>query len=224
MYIISGVAFSWLFSVMFTPESHVGTLFGFIVPVIASIVTVLCVKSIFDDANMPFRDVMSLNKVLTFKNVYYGVVTGLCLWLTYHASLFVITEYGHVSVSNAENISLVLDSPLKWAIIPIVCFIAPVAEELIFRGLLLGLLNRLSMFIIGFPYSTVFSSIVISICFSLLHIQVTGGVMDVVILAVTFVLSMLACALTFVTKSLYPAVFLHVTYNTLSIAYAIYAN
>lgn len=80
--------------------------------------------------------------------------------------------------------------------------VAPVVEELVFRGFLYTRLRQAKM-----PLWV--TMVVVSVVFGLVHMQVNVGV-DV------FVLSMVACVLRHLTDSVWPGILIHMTKNLLA--------
>ena len=93
-------------------------------------------------------------------------------------------------------------APMQLAAVPALLLksavIAPVCEELFFRGYLLGALKR---------YGALRASAVVSLCFALVH---AGGVSN---LAGYVLLSLLLCLMTLRTQSLLAPVLMHMGYN-----------
>jgi membrane protease YdiL (CAAX protease family) len=90
--------------------------------------------------------------------------------------------------------------------------IAPFAEELLFRGYLLGKLIK---------YAPIWLSVLItSLLFGFLHMTISGGGITGWSLGLdTFALSLVLCTLRLITRSIWPSILLHMIKN--SVAFAI---
>jgi membrane protease YdiL (CAAX protease family) len=86
------------------------------------------------------------------------------------------------------------------------CIIAPIAEEIIFRGWLYAKLRNL---IPGKKLSLILSILVVSVLFGILHGQWNVGVN-------VFAMSIVLCALREVTGTIYSGILLHIIKNTVA--------
>lgn len=86
------------------------------------------------------------------------------------------------------------------------CIIAPIAEELIFRGWLYAKLREA---IPGKKLSLVFSILLVSLLFGILHGQWNVGIN-------VFAMSLVLCALREVTGTVYSGILLHILKNTVA--------
>lgn len=87
--------------------------------------------------------------------------------------------------------------------------IAPIAEEIIFRGWLYNKLRSKTSTSMSTLASIVISSLLVSVCFGVIHLQWNVGI-DV------FVLSMIACLAREITGTIYAGIFLHMLKNGLA--------
>lgn len=106
---------------------------------------------------------------------------------------------------NSININLMtpnfeLQPSLAYNIVLIimVCIIAPISEELLFRGLILSALKR---------FGTTFAVLTTSLLFALVH----GNVIQAI---PTFILSLFLCFIVLETKSIYSSMLIHFINNT----------
>lgn len=89
------------------------------------------------------------------------------------------------------------------------CIIAPIAEEIIFRGWLYGLLRKKTSSILTSIWSMVLSSLLVSVLFGLIHFQLNVAV-DV------FALSLVLCALREITGTIYAGILVHILKNSIA--------
>lgn len=124
------------------------------------------------------------------------------------------TEIG--SNSTSDNLaSLSIASYLLISIL-IVGFLTPIAEELFFRGALLGSLVQQSKSKL-LRISSVFA---VGIFFSLMHFQApTGTVSDWTAVIIPGLVGLAAGFLTLIYDSLYPAIFTHLFYNGIVVTF-----
>ncbi len=94
-----------------------------------------------------------------------------------------------------------------------VCVIAPMAEELFFRGFIFGALRRLRIVIGGRHFGTWVAAVLTGILFGLAH---TGSASSQYLIPLGF-LGFVLCILRWRTKSLYPCMALHSVNNSLAL-------
>ena len=142
-----------------------------------------------------------------------GRVVGwsLLLFLVQSAVVVSLVQLPALSGAQADNSSFLRDQPLAslLALTLLAAVVAPVLEELLFRGLVLrGLMLR-----IGFWPATLVSSV----WFGLFHAQSLGRD-SVVIVAATFVFGIGLCLLTRRTGRLGPGIGVHALRNAVAVA------
>jgi membrane protease YdiL (CAAX protease family) len=125
---------------------------------------------------------------------YYGVSA-------LYASVFHIT--GQDKVPNLGQIG----TPV------FVCLIAPIAEELFFRGFMFGALRRLSIRVAGRDVATVVAAVITGLLFGLAH----GGSASPQYLIPLGLLGFILCLVRWGTGSLYPCMALHSVNNSLAL-------
>ena len=161
-----------------------------------------------------------------------GTVALVASLLITPLSAYVVEELGYSSESMVQGPfregleSWVGESPEMAipAIVAVVVFFGPAAEELVFRGAVFGGLYRLALFFshklggkpdsggrgtgeqVSFALSALFSSVL----FSLVHLEP-------VILLALFILAVVLCALYRRTKSLLPCLVAHATFNSFAV-------
>jgi membrane protease YdiL (CAAX protease family) len=161
-----------------------------------------------------------------------GTVALVASLLITPLSAYVVEELGYSSESRVQGPlregleSWVGESPETAipAIVAVVVFLGPAAEELVFRGAVFGGLYRLGLFFsrklggkpdgrgrgTGEQVSFALSALISSVLFSLVHLEP-------VILLVLFILAVVLCALYRRTKSLLPCLVAHATFNSFAV-------
>jgi CAAX protease family protein len=161
-----------------------------------------------------------------------GTVALVASLLITPLSAYVVEELGYSSESRVQGPfregleSWVSESPETAipAIVAVVVFLGPAAEELVFRGAVFGGLYRLGLFFsrklggksegegrgTGEQVSFALSALISSVLFSLVHLEP-------VILLVLFILAVVLCALYRRTKSLLPCLVAHATFNSFAV-------
>lgn len=115
---------------------------------------------------------------------------------------------------NAEETQSLAYSPYLWGADRILAFlglvvVAPIAEELIFRGWLYGKLRETLGDKLGKKFSVVVAIIMVSLVFGILHGQWNVGV-------TVFALSVVMCTLREITGTIYSGILVHVIKNALA--------
>lgn len=88
------------------------------------------------------------------------------------------------------------------------CIVAPILEELLFRGLILTALRR---------FGNMYAILITSLLFALVHGNIPQSVP-------TFFISLVLCYVVIRTKSLFPAIFIHFFNNIISIMELYFSN
>jgi membrane protease YdiL (CAAX protease family) len=94
-----------------------------------------------------------------------------------------------------------------------VCVIAPIAEEMFFRGFIFGALRKLRIRVSGRQLGTLLAAILTGILFGLAH---TGSASSQYLLPLGF-LGFVLCLMRWWTRSLYPCMALHSANNALAL-------
>jgi membrane protease YdiL (CAAX protease family) len=161
-----------------------------------------------------------------------GTVALVASLLIAPLSAYVVEELGYSSESRVQGpfrealAGWVGENPETAipAIVVVIVFLGPAAEELVFRGAVFGGLYRLGLFFSrklgGKPEgggrgtaeqaSFAVSALLSSVLFSLVHLEP-------VILPVLFVLAVVLCTLYQRTKSLLPCLVAHATFNSFAV-------
>lgn len=135
--------------------------------------------------------------------VVYIVLSALLLWAATEWLTFI--DFDQVQETGFSNLGQQYEYILAFVTLVI---IAPVAEEILFRGYLFGKLRK---------HVPVWLAIIVtSLLFGLVHAAWNVGI-DV------FALSIILCLLRVVSKSLWPSILLHMTKNALAF-YLLFIN
>lgn len=126
----------------------------------------------------------------------YGLLAMVILYALSHIPMFDIDQVQNVGVSSyLYGIEL-------WVAFAVLVVIVPIAEELMFRGLLYGKLRQE-----GIRWWV--SALIVSVLFGIAHGQWNVGI-DV------FILSMVACALREFTGTIWAGILIHITKNLIA--------
>lgn len=220
-YMLAYVSFLWVaISLGNNQNESVLVVSSFMVPLLAACVPLFFVSQIFKDNAMSFRELIHVHNVPK-NHIVRGVMIGVFLFIGYVSVVNLIVASG-VTLSNSQSVDLLLNSNVLWVMLPFVCFIIPLVEELFFRGLLTSLLSRCFMFYVGIRWARVTGTLLVSALFALLHVQFAiSSPVDLVVFGTTFTLGALCSLVMFKWDSVYPAVAVHATYNTISMILAI---
>jgi membrane protease YdiL (CAAX protease family) len=137
--------------------------------------------------------------------VYYGLTSVYASLLNLHAADKLPNDLG----VNRSNVALA-------AVAAFVCVIAPICEELFFRGFLFGVLRDRKLRIAGQDASTLMAAVVVGILFGLAHAG-SAPAEDLVPLGF---LGFVLCLVRWRTGSLYPCMLLHSANNSISLGWA----
>lgn len=166
-------------------------------------------------------------KNFSVKNVLKGSLFGFLLFFGLQSIAFIINIFSGEQIGSSETSESFSSSTgltLVFALIT-VPFIVPLVEEIVFRSGIFGLLNTFFQNTESNifskqnyrKYGTVFAVIFSSVCFSLLHIQITDNwLMDVFVPVWIFIVGVVNSLLYLKTDSVYTPYFSHMTYNFLS--------
>lgn len=171
---------------------------------------------------------MTFKNDLKFQKNWRVYLLGIGLWFIYFCSMQSLLK-------NHPNDPLDFLNPLmtdsnKIGFIILMVFIAPIYEELLFRGIMLNTLlyhknlfknknlnKNYSNFLIQNPQNPIFASIIVSLLFSIAHLQY-----DFLGILLIFLFSLLLCFLKIHTNGLYLPIFVHFINNM--VAMMIYFN
>lgn len=166
------------------------------------------------------RDMLGFLKLrsFSFSHVAIGVATGLATYLLVvlvAIVAFSINEAVGGSTEAAKNNTTQLIGEISknqsvFFAAFLVAILAPIAEEIFFRGAMLSSLVQRS----AKKWLRVLAVVLISVVFGLLHAQPsTGTLTDVMAMLTPGIVGVVAALLTLKFNSLYPAIFAHLSYN-----------
>ncbi len=112
---------------------------------------------------------------------------------------------------NAEEVQNVGFGLLSGSFDRVIAFItlvilAPIAEEIIFRGWLYGLVRKKTSVAMSSAWSIILSSLLVSLVFGLVHLQWNVGVN-------VFAMSLVLCAMREITGTIYSGMIMHMIKN-----------
>lgn len=153
------------------------------------------------------RTDLGLTGLPTWTDILLAPV-GFVIYLLLAAALIAIfSHFPFFDASQTQELGYHLTSGLDRVVAFFaLCLIAPVAEELIFRGWLYAKLRAL---LPGKRLSLILSCLLVSLAFALLHGQWNVGVN-------VFAMSLVLCGLREVTGTIYSGILLHILKNTIA--------
>lgn len=142
------------------------------------------------------------------KNVIYTVSGLVAVFGTLFVLTFILLMFGINDQAKVANVANNLPIP----VLAIAILLAPFSEELLFRGMLMTRIEQLNAHF-KIPYPAFFAILFSSVIFGSLHIaygsvvEIIGAIAIGMVLAVVFKMS----------KSIIPAITIHMAYNMISI-------
>jgi membrane protease YdiL (CAAX protease family) len=152
------------------------------------------------------REVLAVNRLIKLRDVSHGVIYGLVYYGILLAVMIPLMLAMPEIIGQEQNIgfSQVGNSWWEFALIFLVLVVvAPIAEEVLMRGLLFGRIRSQLSF---WP-----TALIISFVFAVAHWQINVSI-D------TFILSMVACYAREKTGALYSSILIHAAKNGLAFA------
>lgn len=138
-----------------------------------------------------------LNVITFFKFVVMALGAA---WLTSSVLDFIMEIISPVVIFETPDLSIKDSFTTNIFLIIYTVIVAPITEELLFRGILLGKLKQ---------YGKVSSVIVVSLLFGLLHGNIPQAIP-------TFVVSLFLCYITLKSNSIFPAILIHMINNAVA--------
>ncbi len=162
----------------------------------------------YPDEKKPERTLLGLKGLLTWTDlglapVGYVVYLLLAIGLT---SLFSLFPWFNASEAQDVGFNTFIFGFDRMVAFITLVIIAPIAEEVIFRGWLYGKLRRSLLKEVARPWAIVISSLLVSVLFGLVHLQWNVWVN-------VFALSIVLCALREITGTIYSGIVLHMIKN-----------
>lgn len=145
----------------------------------------------------------------TFKHIGFGLLLGLGMWVILQTVGFIITQMGGEALSS-ETSNAVINSGSLLLILFVVPILAPIVEELLFRGYILGFL------VYPDPKNStrkIAALIISSALFALMHFQGLASTFDFFVLFWTFTLGLVFGITYLKTGKITTAIAAHIAYN-----------
>ncbi|MCR1959716.1 CAAX protease self-immunity [Thomasclavelia cocleata] len=121
-------------------------------------------------------------------------------WLTSLVIGFIMNSLSGIVIFETPDFSTKDNFIVNICLIIYAVIVAPISEELIFRGLILGKLKQ---------YGDVFASIIVSLLFALIHGNLPQSIP-------TFIVSLFLCWVTLQSNSIIPAISIHMINNAVA--------
>ncbi|MCI9630575.1 CPBP family intramembrane glutamic endopeptidase [Thomasclavelia cocleata] len=121
-------------------------------------------------------------------------------WLTSLIMGFIMNSLSGIVIFETPDFSTKDSFIVNICLIIYAVIVAPISEELIFRGLILGKLKQ---------YGNVFTSIIVSLLFALIHGNLPQSIP-------TFIVSLFLCWVTLQSNSIIPAISIHMINNAVA--------
>ena len=121
-------------------------------------------------------------------------------------ALFSLFPWFNAEEAQDVGFSLILNGPSRVIAFITLVGLAPIAEEIIFRGWLYGLIRKKTISVMGKVASMIISSFIVSALFGLVHFQWNVGIN-------VFAMSLVLCALREITGTIYAGILMHMVKN-----------
>lgn len=150
-------------------------------------------------------------------HVYHGVLIAGVVIMTVQVVGLVCQMLGFESSKHQSNTTAIFQNAASTSTIAAVLFIsfvalvAPICEELFFRGMLLSAFSLSEEE--GHSSPTIASCLMVSLVFAIMHFQGLGDYMGYLTLLSTFLLSFLGCLSVRATGNIYTSIVAHVVNN-----------
>lgn len=214
LYIVASIAIAALGFIVFTPDADQQVALSLASSVLAFAVTIAFTVCARPHIRKQCAQWMGLTNV-SWARVGYGALCGAGIYAGLTIVSVTLTLSG-ITSQDSDTSAFVSSTDGVWRAVVLglmVPVVAPVMEELFFRGLL----NNLLMGAVRTTeHKTLVVSLLTSTLFALLHFQGFNDATDVVVLATTFTVGMVSSSLFFSSRSIYPCMALHITYNGIS--------
>lgn len=169
---------------------------------ISSILTVLALILIYKIKKRNYTEELQIKKTKNF-NIYFAIIIGIACWLFNTGVLSLIDEAGLFS-SRFQHMSEILAPLDKGNIIIAIITVgiaAPLAEEFLFRGVIYNTLSK--------KISIKWTIIIQAILFGVFHGNLVQG-------TYATLLGLVFGYVTYKTKSLWPAIIMHMVNNSIA--------
>ncbi|MBE6053350.1 MAG: CPBP family intramembrane metalloprotease [Clostridium sartagoforme] len=169
---------------------------------ISSILTILALILIYKIRKKNYKEELQIKKTTNF-NIVYAIILGISCWLFNAGVLSLISEVGLFTDEflNMEQILAPLSSGSVIMSIITIGIIAPFAEEFLFRGVIYNTLSK--------KISIKWTIIIQAILFGIYHGNIIQG-------SYATLLGLVFGYVTYKTRSLWPAVIIHMVNNLIA--------
>ena len=167
----------------------------------SSIITILALILIYKIKKRKVKEELLINGTKTINYLYSFLLGALC-WFFNSAVLTLVSSAGVLEnqFNNIDNIlAPLLEGPIVIAFIT-VGIIAPIAEEFLFRGVVFNTLQK--------RFSPAWTIVIQGVLFGLFHLNLVQG-------SYATILGIVYGYVTYKTKSLWPAIIMHIVNNSM---------
>lgn len=153
------------------------------------------------------REDLGLKGFFTFTDFGLAPIAFVAFMILSSVATNIFTNFEWFNMSEQQNVGFTSlnSAPEKILAYVSLCIVAPIAEEIIFRGWLYGKLRKK----INGKTSIIFSSLIVSIIFGILHGQWNVGV-------TVFSLSLIMCITRELTGTIYSGILIHMLKNIIA--------
>lgn len=167
----------------------------------SSIITILALILIYKIKKRKVKEELLINGTKTINYLYSFLLGALC-WFFNSAVLTLVSSAGVLEnqFNNTDNIlAPLLEGPIVIAFIT-VGIIAPIAEEFLFRGVVFNTLQK--------RFSPAWTIVIQGVLFGVFHLNLVQG-------SYATILGIVYGYVTYKTKSLWPAIIMHIVNNSM---------
>lgn len=175
--------------------------------ILALIITIVVPAKLFKKWKVTRED-LGLRDLPTWTDVGLGlagfIVSIIIAYIV--TSLFSLFPWFDAEQAQDVGFSFMISGPDKIIAFLTLVVVAPIMEEIIFRGWLYGLTRKKTTPMLSNTASMIVSSLVVSVLFGIVHMQWNVGVN-------VFALSLVLCALREITGTIYAGILVHMIKN-----------
>ena len=190
----------------FSDSPIIFTIYGLVYYSLSVLAIVFLSKKVFKKQT-PTRENLGLKNLPTFSDIALGPVAFIAYMVLAMGLTFVFSLFPWFNATEAQDLGLnsfMNQGELFFTFLAL-AIIAPIAEEIIFRGWLYNRIRELIPKKLSIPLSI----LLVSVLFGLIHGQLNVAVN-------VFAMSVIACLLREMTGTIYAGIFLHILKNTLA--------
>lgn len=169
--------------------------------------------------DMSWQEALVLYKPRT-RDLFTGFTVGLFAYFLMNILVVFLVTVFNLSLGSSDTSTSIINT-VGWERILVMFFltpiVAPIFEELMFRGVILNALLKGATVKWGAVKHVIFSVSVSSLTFSALHFQGLDNAMDVFVLVWIFIVSLINSALLIKYKSVFVPMLSHIGYNGITL-------